>query len=878
MNELQSLSLIFQNKIFRIPDYQRGYAWQELQLRDFWEDIINLQKDRYHYTGLLSMKLLDREDSKKLGNDEQWLLQSGFKAFHIVDGQQRLTTFMIMLNEILELVCGLPENEGKTEEQIYLGFENIKDIRAKYISRKRPPDGIITTYMFGYENDNPSAEYLKYRILGQPFGGTVKETYYTKNLKYAKNFFANELKTYYNVRGIDATAELYKTLTMNLMFNIHEIEDDYDVFVAFETMNNRGKRLTNLELLKNRLIYLTTLYSEDILDKLNEGTLRELINKAWREIYYQLGRNEDTLLSDDEFLRAHWIMYFAYSRKKGDDYIKFLLRKFSNKSIFENVIQTQPEPEDDATIPDPDMDYDDEDLTQELPEPVSGEFLQPKEIMDYVNSLNEAAEFWYYTFYPEQCTSISDEEQVWLDKLNHVGIGYFRPMIAVSLIPRMGITKDERITFYKAMERFIFIHFRMAMYQSSYKSSDYYRKTRELYTGNMKLAEIIADLNSTTDSNAKDAVRVFLTRMNRRFISADGFYSWRDLRYFLYEYEYSLATKYKLEKLSWALLTKVVKDKLTVEHILPQTSTKYYWRNQFRQFSETEIKALSSSLGNMLPLSQSINSSLQNNSFEDKKARGYANGCHCEVELSNETNWDAQRIYARGIKLLRFMEKRWNFQFESIEQMDELLHIGFVKDGRDVPPELTEESILDVATPIGKHKGSRSAQIAALIMSWASVKDATNEIHIDTNSCGRKYCRFTTDEVTAILPDGLEANSGWNTRNHYFYEIVNDVGRSIHTQLALSSANMPDDQKETCERIQVHFPTCLNKNKKDWSWRIPFRTEATTISEDMSDEQIIEILNAQYTQLMEFQEKLVQAMSEGGSELGGQVPSNGHGV
>lgn len=30
------------------------------------------------------------------------------------------------------------------------------------------------------------------------------------------------------------------------MFNIHEIEDEYDVFVAFETMNNRGKKLTNL--------------------------------------------------------------------------------------------------------------------------------------------------------------------------------------------------------------------------------------------------------------------------------------------------------------------------------------------------------------------------------------------------------------------------------------------------------------------------------------------------------------------------------------------------------------------------------------------------------------------------------------------------------
>jgi hypothetical protein len=62
MNELQSLSQIFQNRIFRIPDYQRGYAWQGQQLRDFWEDIVNLQSDRYHYTGLLSLKKLNQEE------------------------------------------------------------------------------------------------------------------------------------------------------------------------------------------------------------------------------------------------------------------------------------------------------------------------------------------------------------------------------------------------------------------------------------------------------------------------------------------------------------------------------------------------------------------------------------------------------------------------------------------------------------------------------------------------------------------------------------------------------------------------------------------------------------------------------------------------
>ena len=113
MNELQNLIQIFQNRIFRIPDYQRGYAWQEPQLRDFWEDLINLRSDRNHYTGLLSMKMLNKNESKKIDERDQWLLNYGYRAYHIVDGQQRLTTFVILLNEIIEHTMSRDENKGK---------------------------------------------------------------------------------------------------------------------------------------------------------------------------------------------------------------------------------------------------------------------------------------------------------------------------------------------------------------------------------------------------------------------------------------------------------------------------------------------------------------------------------------------------------------------------------------------------------------------------------------------------------------------------------------------------------------------------------------------------------------------------------------------
>ena len=113
-NELQPLSLLFQNRLFRIPDYQRGYAWQQSQLADFWDDLINLQQDRYHYTGLLSLKSLGRKETKDWGSD-LWMVDKGFKACHIVDGQQRLTTFVILLNEIICFVRELDENKGKKD-------------------------------------------------------------------------------------------------------------------------------------------------------------------------------------------------------------------------------------------------------------------------------------------------------------------------------------------------------------------------------------------------------------------------------------------------------------------------------------------------------------------------------------------------------------------------------------------------------------------------------------------------------------------------------------------------------------------------------------------------------------------------------------------
>lgn len=693
-NGLQSLSDLFQNRLFRIPDYQRGFAWRDEQLVDLWEDLVNLHEDRFHYTGLLSLKPVSRDDARLWGEDK-WLLELGYKGFHVVDGQQRLTSFSILLYEITKLVKNITENKDKTEEQVFLGFESLKDIKTKFVLRKRPPNNIVTTYLFGYETDNPSSDYLKYKVFEESFGGTVKDTYYTSNLKYAKQFFAENLVSLYETEGMDGIAKLYKKLTLQLTFNLHEIEDDYDVFVAFETMNNRGKKLTNLELLKNRLIYLTTLFDDCQLDSKDKDQLRKNINDSWKEVYYQLGRNQLFPLSDDDFLRAHWITYYQYSRKRGDDYIRFLLRQFSAKNVFEKTgILSEVE----TSEPLPGFDVlNDDDGIEEIPDSdlILVSKLAPREITDYINSLMALVEPWYYSFFPQSSPSLNEIEMEWVDKINRVGIGYFRPLLVAALATAKNSTPDERIALFQAIERFIFLSFRVGGINASYRSSDYYNKARELLQGKLALTAIIEDLDTSVEKDMESIVAGFITRTSRRFSSGEGFYGWRDLKYFLYEYEYVLATRYDLHKIDWNIFSKSEKDKVSIEHILPQTPTKLYWRSQFRQFEDAEISQLSASLGNLVPLAKSINSSLQNDNFAEKKRqsptgiRGYVNGSHSEIEVAAESDWTAQNILRRGISLLGFMEKRWKIKFSS-EQKIELLHIDFVNDGRAEQPEIPE--------------------------------------------------------------------------------------------------------------------------------------------------------------------------------------------
>ena len=127
-----------------------------------------------------------------------------------------------------------------------------------------------------------------------------------------------------------------------------------------------------------------------------------------------------------------------------------------------------------------DTDYEEEDDVGDTEtETIEVSKLAPTEIADYVNSLKNMAKYWYDTFFPAKSENLTKEEQIWVDKLNRIGIGHFRPLVTV-IISRCDFSPEERIESFKAIERFIFICFRLGNFNASFCSSEYYRASRSL--------------------------------------------------------------------------------------------------------------------------------------------------------------------------------------------------------------------------------------------------------------------------------------------------------------------------------------------------------------------------------------------------------------
>ena len=649
--ELLSLSKIFTENLFRIPDYQRGYSWTDKQLKDFWSDLMLLDSGRNHYTGVLTLEEVPQKDCERWSDDYWIIVSKHFSPHYVVDGQQRLTTSIILIQAILEQVS--PGQE--------LNYSTVDEIRKKFVYESRDK-GVSRSYVFGYEKDNPSYEFLKTSIFMEPSDNhsTGEETIYTQNLAAAKSFFKEQLK--------DLTHEqleaVYTKLTQHFLFNIYTIAGDVDVFVAFETMNNRGKPLSHLELLKNRLIFLSTRLDVDGVER---AKLRLVINESWKAAYHYLGRNKTRPLNDDYFLYTHFVLYFgAEIRKKHSDEMRVFVR-MRREDYYKRFLL-------------------DEVFTSRNLQPVAGPSdrkLTTGGIYEYAHDLKRRVQMFYKIHNPDD-SAFSGEVKVALARLNRLEWGAALPLALIACdLSKKG---SEFADLLHKLERYIFVQY-MRRYRSL-EEFDLNELAIGIKVGAESVASAAAKIHAYTDRYASKIEHP------TGFADADarrGYYGWKYLRYFLFEYEQSLKAQSRSnrDKVSWDDFASedYEEDYFTVEHVYPQKPKNEYWTVRFKSLTSRQRAALRNSLGNLVALSRPKNSALGNRSFTEKRdgkddLPGYRVGSYSEIEVARAKEWTPKAILERGLRMLSFLEKRWGINLGDRASKARVLGLEFLlKDG-----------------------------------------------------------------------------------------------------------------------------------------------------------------------------------------------------
>ncbi|WP_120993203.1 DUF262 domain-containing protein [Helicobacter pylori] len=267
--------------IFSIPVYQRNYAWEEKNCGKLLQDIVNIsQNKKTHFMGSITYILHHIDDEKSLRK---------LQEFVIIDGQQRVTTIMLLLKAI---ETKIPDEEIKKEIDGLLNLSGQK-LHLKPIKSDKEAFDLVM--------QNRSHE-----IQG------------VSHIRNNYKFFTKELDNYiskgYRIEEIYGAFLRLKIVAIGL-----ELGED-DPQVVFENINATGVQLEGLDLIRNYLMmgenpdrqkHLYETYWVPLEDWLDEKDLNDFIITYLRiylenrlkerehEVYYALKAHHRENFPDD---------------------------------------------------------------------------------------------------------------------------------------------------------------------------------------------------------------------------------------------------------------------------------------------------------------------------------------------------------------------------------------------------------------------------------------------------------------------------------------------------------------------------------------------------------------------------------------------------
>jgi uncharacterized protein with ParB-like and HNH nuclease domain len=278
----KSLAQLYQEGLFDVPAYQRSYSWQESQLEDLLDDLRYLPEDSNHFFGNI---ILDKKD-------DQYETDRGrqFDVFDVVDGQQRLTTALILLHVATQFDDVV--SETISEDNLIFPI----DERPRLMPQDQDGE-FFRDSLFGTSNLE----------LKTPSQGRLEEAY---------NFFKSEFE---ELSDDITVRDITERLRYSCKINVVEIDGDSEAASIFESLNDRGKPLSSLDKTKSFLMYMDDRSS-------NHGALEEKIKQRFGGIYRELfvlsnGHSRVSDFDEDSVQRFHWGIYDGYD---SDEYFSSL--------------------------------------------------------------------------------------------------------------------------------------------------------------------------------------------------------------------------------------------------------------------------------------------------------------------------------------------------------------------------------------------------------------------------------------------------------------------------------------------------------------------------------------------------------------------------
>ena len=219
---------------FLIPDYQRPYAWNQDQCQTLWDDLVNFTIPNENYE-----KFNHKKDEYFLGSIVAFKESN---KHEIIEGQQRLTTFMLILRAFHKEFKNRKDNDGINIRK------NIEKCIWKYDEFENPlKDELkITSEVAG---DDDKEEFLS--ILKNGNAPKEYKSQYAENFR----FFENKIQEMqnYNPRNNEF---IVNRLLKNCAVLFIEAETQDSALRIFSTLNDRGLPLADADIFKSKFYKL----------------------------------------------------------------------------------------------------------------------------------------------------------------------------------------------------------------------------------------------------------------------------------------------------------------------------------------------------------------------------------------------------------------------------------------------------------------------------------------------------------------------------------------------------------------------------------------------------------------------------------------------